>query len=176
MSRAIYPGTFDPVTLGHLDLMERALRIFDELVVAVSASPGKRPFFSLEERVGQVRTATGGVRNLEVVGFGGLLVDLVRAQRAGVLIKGLRALSDFEYEFQMALMNRKLDPDLETVFLMPSEKYTYLNSTVVKELASLGGDLGGLVPPVVEEALRRRFGPRGAPRPTDEGGPGLSRD
>jgi len=174
--RAIYPGTFDPVTLGHIDLMERALRIFGELVVAVSASPGKRPLFSLEERVAQVRAATVGMRQLEVVGFGGLLVDLVRAQRAHVLIKGLRALSDFEYEFQMALMNRKLDPDLETAFLMPSEKYTYLNSTVVKELATLGGDLGGLVPPVVEEALRQRFGPQGAPRPADEGGPGLSRD
>jgi pantetheine-phosphate adenylyltransferase len=157
VTRALYPGTFDPVTNGHLDLMRRALGVFGELVVAVAQSPRKQPLFSLEERVGFVREATREWKNITVVGFDGLLMDLARGQRAEIVIKGLRAISDFEYEFQMALMNRKLDPSVETAFLMPSEEYTYLSANLVKELASMGGALHDLVPEVVERALRQRF-------------------
>jgi len=157
VTRALYPGTFDPVTLGHLDLIERALRVFDSLVVAVSENPSKRPLFSHVERLALLREVTRDLPNLEVVGFSGLLVNLIRDQQADLLIKGLRAVSDFEYELQMALTNRKLDPRVETAFLMPSEKYTYLSSTIVKEVSSLGGDVSPLVPAVVERALREKF-------------------
>ncbi|MEW6118049.1 MAG: pantetheine-phosphate adenylyltransferase [Nitrospirota bacterium] len=159
MSLAIYPGTFDPVTNGHLDLVERGLRMFDELIVAVAPNPKKQPLFTLEERLNLIREAAGekGFSNLRVEAFNGLLVDYVREQKGAAIIRGLRAISDFEYEMQMALMNRRMASDIETVFMMPSEVYSYLTSTIVKEVVSLGGSVRGLVPEVVEEAMRKKL-------------------
>jgi len=154
--KALYPGTFDPITTGHLDLIERSLRLFDSVTVAVGTGRGKVPMFSRDERIAFVEDAISGLEDVEVRPFDGLLVDAVREAGAKAIIRGLRAVSDFEYEFQMALMNRRLDGSIETVFLMPSEKHTYLNSTVVKEVARLGGDVSGLVPEKVERALRER--------------------
>ena len=150
---AIYPGTFDPITLGHLDVMSRASVVFDRLVVAVAESPRKKLWFDLAERVEMVREATTQLPNLEIVTFDGLLVKFARKQGVGVLVRGLRAFSDFEYEFQMALSNRKLAPDVETVFLMASETYSYVSSSVVREVAELGGDISGMVPAGVQVAL-----------------------
>jgi len=155
---AVYPGTFDPVTNGHVDLVERSLRIFDELVVAVAANPKKQPLFSLNERIDLFRKAISRYRRVKIEGFDGLLVDYVRAKKAVGIIRGLRAVSDFEYEMQMALMNRRLDSDIETVFLMPNEEYSFITSTIVKEAASYGGDVSSLVPKVVVEKLRKKFG------------------
>jgi pantetheine-phosphate adenylyltransferase len=155
---AFYPGTFDPVTNGHLDLIERALRLFDGVIVAVGTGREKAPLFTVEERLALVRDAVGHLDDVRVISFEGLLVDAVRENGAIAVVRGLREISDFEYEFQMALMNRRLAAEIETVFLMPNERYTYLNSTIVKEVARLGGDLTGLVPESVLAELRRRFG------------------
>ena len=155
---ALFPGTFDPFTNGHLDLTRRAARIFERVVVAVAESPAKGALFPMAERVDMIRSVTRGLRKVEVVEFSDLVVTCARRVGAAVIIRGLRAVSDFEFEFQMALMNRKLSPALEVAFLMPSMQYTYLNSTLVKEVARLGGSVKGLVPAVVEERLRARFG------------------
>ena len=154
---AIYPGTFDPVTFGHLDLIERALTMFDQVRVAVAANPGKLPLFSAQERVVLLRRALRGRRGVTVEPFDGLVVAYARRHRARVVIRGLRMLSDFEYEFQMALTNRKLDPGVETLFLMPSESYAYLSSKLIKEAASLGADVRAFVPGFVAEQVRRRL-------------------
>ncbi|MBI3592134.1 MAG: pantetheine-phosphate adenylyltransferase [Nitrospirae bacterium] len=157
MKLAIYPGTFDPITNGHLDLVERGLRIFDELIIAVAPSPKKQPLFSIEERLKMIRESVKDCKNLRVEAFNGLLVDYVKGKGGIAIIRGLRAVSDFEYEMQMALMNRRLAADIETVFMMPSEEFSYLTSTIVKEAASFGGSVKGLVPNVVEAALSEKF-------------------
>ncbi len=154
----IYPGTFDPITNGHLDLVERSTRIFDEVVVAITTNPAKRPLFSIEERVEQVRDAVRGFGSVGVDTFEGLLVRYVARKGGVAIIRGLRVVSDFEMELQMALMNRRLNSDIETVFLMPPEEYSFLSSTMVKEVASFGGPVGNLVPAKVAESLRRKFG------------------
>lgn len=156
-SSAIYPGTFDPVTLGHLDVIRRAAGIFDRLVVAVAAAPKKKVWFSIKDRVRFLKEATAGIHGVEVVPFEGLLVHFARKSDIPVVVRGLRAFSDFEYEFQMALSNRKLAPDVETMFLMTSETHSYVSSTVVREVAELGGDTTDLVPIVVQKAIDKRF-------------------
>lgn len=156
MNTALYPGTFDPVTNGHLDLVERALRLFDRVVVAVGTAGAKSPMFSLDERVAMLKDAVSALEGVEVVALDGLLVETARGVGASAILRGLRALSDFEYEFRMALMNRRLAEDIETVFLMPSESFTYIDSTVVKEVALLGGDVSSLVPASTLAALNRR--------------------
>lgn len=154
---AIYPGTFDPITNGHLDLVERGLRIFDEIVIAVAPSTKKQPLFDLSERIAMIRNAVKKHRNVQVESFHGLLVKYAKSKDGIAVIRGLRAVSDFENEFQMALMNRRLDMKIETVFLMPSEEYSFLSSTIVKEVASFGGSIRNLVPETVEIALREKF-------------------
>ena len=154
---ALFPGTFDPFTNGHLDLTRRAARLFDRVVVAVARSTAKGTLFPIEERVEMISLATRSLRRVEVVSFDDLVVDCATRMGAQVMIRGLRAVSDFEFEFQMALMNRRLSPRLEVAFLMPSQQYTYLNSTLVKEVARLGGNIRGLVPRAVEDLLRRRL-------------------
>lgn len=157
-TQAIYPGTFDPLTLGHEDVIERAARLFDRLTVAVSAGRGaKAPWFTVEERMEMVRHATRRWSHVEVDSFDGLLVDYARAKGARVLVRGLRAFSDFEYEFQMALANRQLAGDVETLFLMPKPDYSYVSSSIVREVAALGGHVSEFVSPGVAEILRRRF-------------------
>ncbi len=151
---AIYPGTFDPVTNGHLDIMRRALLLFDRLVVAVALNPKKNPLFPVGERVGFILEATSDLKNIAVHPFGNLLVDFAREQNARAIIKGLRAVSDFEFELQMGLMNRNLDPDIETLFMIPSQEYSFLSSNFVKEIARHGGDVTKLVPKVVAQKLR----------------------
>ena len=153
---AIYPGSFDPVTNGHLDLIERGTKIFDRLVVAVLRNPEKDPLFSLTERVEMLREVTRPWPNVEVDVFDGLLVDYARQRNARVILRGIRAISDYEFELQMALMNRKLDPELETVFMLPAEAYSYLSSRLVREIARLGGPIHGMVPPVVEQRMRAK--------------------
>jgi len=155
--RAVYPGMFDPITNGHLDLIQRSLQLFDELIVAVVANPGKAPLFTVKERLEMIDEATTGLSNLRISSFDGLLIDLVARERADVIVRGLRAVSDFEYEFQMALMNRKLRNTIETVFLMPDERYTYISSRLIKEVAGLGASVTGMVPPVVEKRLAEKF-------------------
>ena len=157
MQTALYPGTFDPVTYGHLDIMHRALRIFDNLVVAVAANPYKHPLFAIEERVEMIHNETERWERIRVESFDGLLIEYACNTGARSIIRGLRAVSDFEYEFQMALTNRSLNSDIETVFLMPSEQYTYLDSTIVKEIAHLGGDVSQFVPKSVEKRLREKL-------------------
>ena len=157
MKKAVCPGTYDPITNGHLDIIRRGLEIFDEVIVAVAKNPKKMPLFSLEERLELIHGSVKGRQNVRVDAFDGLLVDYVRSNNGIAIIRGLRAISDFEYEFQMALMNRRLDSDIETVFMMPSEEYPYLTSTIVKEVVSFGGSVKDLVPEVVEEALRQKF-------------------
>ncbi len=157
---AIYPGSFDPITNGHADIIERGLKIFDRVVVAVLKNPKKRPLFTTKERVRMIQDLFVSRKEVEVRAFDGLLVDFARSQGTTVVIRGLRALSDFEYEFQMALMNRSLAPDIETFFMMPSVDYTFLSSNVVREVAGLGGSVEGLVPGPVARKLRDRF--RGA--------------
>ena len=154
---AVYPGTFDPVTNGHIDLVERSLRIFDEVIVGIAANPKKQPLFSLDERISMFRDATSRFKHLVIEGFDGLLVDYIKRKEAVATIRGLRAVSDFEYEMQMALMNRRLDSMIETVFMMPSEEYSFITATIVKEVASYGGDVSSLVPKVVVERLRKKF-------------------
>jgi pantetheine-phosphate adenylyltransferase len=154
---AIYPGTFDPITNGHIDLVYRATRIFDRVVVAVAANKGKAPLFNLEERVALAREALSDLSDVEVLSFDTLTVDCARASGATVILRGLRAVSDFEFEFQLAGMNRHLGPELETMFLTPSEKYAFLSSSVVREIAKLGGDVSSFVPELVREALVRKY-------------------
>lgn len=155
--RVVYPGTFDPVTYGHLDVIRRARRIFSQVVVAVGRNPGKSPIFTVEERIQLLRRATKGLPGVSVDAFDTLVVDYVRRKQARVMIRGLRMLSDFEYEFQMALTNRKLNDRIETIFMMPSESYSYISATLIKEAGQLGADLSAFVPPYVAEALRRRL-------------------
>ena len=151
---AIYPGSFDPLTNGHVDIILRGARLFERILVAVLVNADKKPLFDAAERVAMVREVFKEYPNVEVDTFDGLLVEYARRKRANVLVRGLRAVSDFEYEFQMALMNRHLEPALETVFMMPAEQYTYLSSRLIKEVVSLGGDVHGLVPTLVEARLR----------------------
>jgi pantetheine-phosphate adenylyltransferase len=153
---AIYPGSFDPVTNGHLDLIHRGAKIFDELVVAILRNPEKDPLFSVPERREMLEAMTEDLPNVHVDEFEGLLVDYARTRNAAAVLRGIRAISDYEYELQMALMNRKLDPGLETIFMMPAEKYSYLSSRLVREVARLGGSVEGLVPPMVAERLRSK--------------------
>jgi pantetheine-phosphate adenylyltransferase len=155
---AVYPGTFDPVTLGHVDVILRASEIFDKLVVAVASKPRKQLWFSLEERLDLVRRAVGHLPNVEIESFDGLLVNYARSRGIHVLVRGLRAFSDFEYEFQMALTNRKLSHNIETVFLMTSETYSYISSSVVKEVSELGGDTSDFVPECVQRVIDRKLG------------------
>jgi pantetheine-phosphate adenylyltransferase len=159
MRRAIYPGSFDPVTNGHLDIIERARKLFDEVIVAVAHNDEKQPLLSLKERLDLLRETAGKIDNVRIAQFKGLLVEFARAEKAGAVIRGLRAVSDFEFEFQMALMNRKLDAGVETIFLMPKEEYTYLSSRIVREIARLGGDVSGFVPPAVANTLSKKFAP-----------------
>ena len=157
MKTGLYAGTFDPVTNGHLDILTRSLVLFHKVIVAVAESTPKDTLFSVEERVEMVRDATSHLNDIEVTAFSGLLVRFARERGATAVIRGLRVISDFEYEFQMALMNRRLDRELETVFLMPSEEYTYLNSSLVKEIASTGGDVSQFVPRIVVAKLEQRL-------------------
>ncbi len=150
---AIYPGTFDPITNGHIDVVQRATRLFSRVIVLVARNPSKAPLFNDGERIAMIREVFRGNRNVEVDGFDGLLVHYVRRKKARVVIRGLRAVSDFEYEFQMALTNRKLAPAIDTVFLVPHEKYTYLTSSIVREVARLGGDVSDFVPRAVRQRL-----------------------
>jgi pantetheine-phosphate adenylyltransferase len=154
---AIYPGTFDPITFGHIDVVDRAAQLFPHLIILVARNTSKQPLFSDQERIAMVREAFRGRKGIEVEGFDGLLVDYARRRKASVLIRGLRAVSDFEYEFQMALTNRKLSSKLETIFLVPREQYTYLNSTIVREICRLGGDVSDFVPANVRRRLEKRF-------------------
>lgn len=155
---AVYPGTFDPITYGHLDVIERASRIFDFLIVAVAENKNKSPLFTLDERIELVRAACKGFANVKVEGFGDLLVEYVKRRGAKIVVRGLRAVSDFEFEFQLALTNRRLDGEIETIFLMPRESFIFLSSRMVKEISMLGGDVSEFVPPEVERALRKKFG------------------
>jgi len=156
MIKAVYPGTFDPLTRGHEDLVRRAATLFDSLVLAIADSKAKRTFFSLEERIAMAREVLGGVKNVEVVGFNGLLTDFVRKQGARVVLRGLRAVSDFEYEFQLAGMNRNLYPEMETMFLTPSEQHMFISATLVREIAALGGDVSEFVHPLVAKRLKQK--------------------
>ncbi|MEP0822569.1 MAG: pantetheine-phosphate adenylyltransferase [Ignavibacterium sp.] len=156
MRIAIYPGTFDPITNGHLDILDRAVKLFDKVIITIARNPSKSPLFSEEERLDMLREATKSHQNVEVDSFEGLLVDYARSKQAAAIVRGLRAISDFEYELQMALMNRKLDAAVETVFLMPNEKYTYLNSSIVREISRHGGDVSEFVPPMVRLSLERK--------------------
>ena len=158
MRRAVYPGTFDPMTNGHLDLIKRALNIFDELTIAIAENPTKKPLFSKKERLEMVKASVGNLRRVQVMPFSGLLADLTKELKAVAIIRGVRAVSDFDYEFQLALTNRKIAPKAETVFLMPSEKYSYLNSTLIKDIAKWNGDTSKFVPPLVAKRLREKFG------------------
>ena len=153
MIRAVYPGTFDPLTRGHEDLVRRASRLFDSLILAIADSRAKRPFFTLSERIDMSREVLKDVKNLTIIGFTGLLTDFVRAQKASVVLRGLRAVSDFEYEFQLAGMNRDLNPEMETVFLTPGEQHMFISATLVREIATLGGDVSKFVHPLVRERL-----------------------
>jgi len=155
--RAVYPGMFDPAHNGHVDVIQRSLQIFDELIVAVVANPSKQPLFSVKERLEMIDEATSELSNFRIVAFDGLLIDLVARERADCIVRGIRAVSDFEYEFQMALMNRKLRSTVETVFLMPHEKYTYISSRLIKEVASFGTSVAGMVPPIAEKRLAEKY-------------------
>jgi pantetheine-phosphate adenylyltransferase len=157
MRKVLYPGTFDPVTYGHIDIIERARDLFDSVVVTVAVNPTKTPLFTVDERVHFIKESVKEFSNIYVDSFDGLVVDHAKAVGASGIIRGLRAISDFEFEFQMALMNRKLAKDIATIFLMPHEKYTYLNSTIIRNLASLKGDISDFVPPIVQAALKKKF-------------------
>jgi len=154
---AIYPGSFDPITYGHLDIIKRALKVFDRVIVAVAHNSEKDPLFSVAERVELLKKATKGIKGVEVDDFKGLVVDYVRRKKLRIVIRGLRMISDFEYEFQMALTNRKLSKDVETIFMMPSESYSYLSSKLIKEAASLGANLKGFVPGFIEKAIKAKL-------------------
>lgn len=156
-SVVVYPGTFDPITHGHSDLVTRASHLFDRVIVAVAANPGKTPSFTVEERIELAGAALGGLGNVEIRGFDSLLVDFARECGAGVILRGLRAVSDFEYELQLSSMNRRLAPDIETLYLMPAEQYSYISSSLVREIAALGGDVSAFVHPRVMAALHDRM-------------------
>ena len=155
MNTAVYPGTFDPITNGHTDLVERAARMFDHIIVAVADNPKKKPMLDLEARVDLAQNTLGHLANVEVTGFSNLLADFVKEKNANIILRGLRAVSDFEYEFQLANMNRVLAPNIESIFLTPAEQYSYISSTLVREIASLGGDVSNFVHPEVARALKR---------------------
>ena len=157
MAKALYPGTFDPITLGHIDIIERALHLFDEVTIAIATSAAKKPIFTLEERIEHIDKIFEGNKKVKAIGFTGLVVDLAREQESNILIRGLRAVSDFEYEFQLANMNRAMSPDLESIFLTPKTKFSFLSSTLVREIASMGGKIDSFVDPIVKEALQERF-------------------
>lgn len=157
MRTALFPGTFDPITEGHLDILRRAMHVFDRVIVAVAAGIHKETLFSLAERRELVEQSTQGIEGVTVMEFDGLLVELAERENAVAVVRGLRFVSDFEYELQLALMNRQLNPRFETVFMMPSARYSFLNATIVREVARLGGDISTLVPPLVAERLRQRF-------------------
>jgi pantetheine-phosphate adenylyltransferase len=154
---AIYPGTFDPITNGHLSIVNRASTIFDKLIIAILNNPQKKPLFTIKERIDMITESLNGASNVEIDTFDGLLVDYAVQKRANVILRGLRALSDFEYEFQMALMNRKLNREIQSIFLMTDYKWFYISSTIIKEAASLGGDTSGLVPEIVDRRLKEKF-------------------
>jgi pantetheine-phosphate adenylyltransferase len=154
---AIYPGTFDPITNGHSDLVQRAAKLFDKIILAVAANPNKAPFFSLKERMEFAHAALAEIKNIDICGFDTLLVEFARTHNAQAILRGLRAVSDFEYEFQLASMNRRLAPEIETLFLTPAEQYTYISSSLVREVAELGGDISGFVHKNVEAALLKRM-------------------
>ena len=156
MIKAVYPGTFDPLTRGHEDLVRRASTLFGELIVAIADSTAKRPFFTVDERLAMAREVLADVKNVQVLGFSGLLIDFVREQRARVVLRGLRAVSDFEYEFQLAGMNRHLCPEMETIFLTPSEQHMFISATLVREIALLGGDVSQFVHPLVAKRLKQK--------------------
>lgn len=158
MAKAVYPGTFDPMTKGHIDLVHRASRIFDHVVIAIASSDRKNPLFTFEERLELAREALSGTEGISVEGFDGLLVQYAESVDASVIIRGLRAVSDFEFEFQMALANRKLASEVETLFLMPNEAYTFISSSIVKDIARHRGDVSQFVPPCVSMALEKKFG------------------
>ncbi|RTE67075.1 pantetheine-phosphate adenylyltransferase [Amphritea opalescens] len=158
MNIAVYPGTFDPITNGHADLVERASKLFDKVIVAIASSPNKEPLLRLEERVRLVKTVTSHLDNVEVIGFDCLLAELVRRHNANIILRGLRAVSDFEYEFQLANMNRKLAPKTESIFLTPAEHLSYISSTLIREIACLGGDVEQFVHPSVNTVLKDHFG------------------
>ena len=155
---AVYPGTFDPITSGHYDLIERAARFYNRLVIAVADNRNKQSLFSLDERVALAKEVTADLSNVEVIGFSGLLVDFVRQIDGNVLLRGLRAVSDFEYEFQLASMNRKLAPEVETMFMTPAENYAFISSSLVREISALGGDVSEFVHPKVQASLKQKFG------------------
>jgi len=157
INRAVYPGTFDPITRGHEDLVRRASNLFDEVLVAVADSRGKRPFFDVDERVAMAKEALAAYRNVRVEGFSGLLMQFLQKHDAKIILRGLRAVSDFEYEFQMAGMNRKLYPDVETLFLTPAEQYMFISATMVREIVSLGGDVSPFVNPLVIPRMKARL-------------------
>ncbi len=161
MRRAIYPGSFDPVTNGHLDIIERGCKLFDEIIIGILVNPEKQPFFTVEERrdmLGEVvQDLSRGRCDVRVDSFSGLLVNYAVAQEANVIVRGIRAISDYEYELQMALMNRRLEPDIETVFMMPAETYSYVSSRLVKEVFQLGGTITGLVPPLIEKRMKEKL-------------------
>jgi pantetheine-phosphate adenylyltransferase len=158
VTTAIYPGSFDPLTFGHVDIIERSARLFDHVIVAILINAQKAPLFSVDDRIGIMREILKPrFQNVEVDCFHGLLVDYAKQKSAKVIVRGIRAVTDFEYEFQMALMNRRLNADIETVFMMPAEQYSYLSSRLVKEIAELGGSVAGLVPEIVEQRLKQRF-------------------
>jgi len=159
-SSAMYPGTFDPITHGHQDLVRRAARIFDRIVIAIAANPAKAPLFSLEERVALARAVLGDLPNVSVSGYTGLTVDFAREQGLNVIMRGLRAVSDFEFEFQLATMSRHLNGEVETVFLTPTEQFNFVSSTLIREIASLGGNVSEFVHPAVAEALKQKFARR----------------
>ena len=163
MLKVVYPGTFDPFTRGHGDLVRRAARLFDHVVVAIADSESKQPFFSAAERIAMTRQVLSPFTNVEVTAFSSLLMDFVHAQNARVVLRGLRAVSDFEYEFQMAGMNRNLYPDVETLFLTPAEQYTFISSTIVREIAKLGGDVSTFVHPIVEAQMRAKVAQQRGP-------------
>jgi pantetheine-phosphate adenylyltransferase len=156
MIKAVYPGTFDPLTRGHEDLVRRAALLFDGVILAIADSKAKRPFFTLEERIAMAKEVLAGMKNVQVVGFSGLLTEFVRKQGARVVLRGLRAVSDFEYEFQLAGMNRNLYPEMETVFLTPSEQHMFISATLVREIATLGGDVSEFVHPTVAKRLKQK--------------------
>jgi pantetheine-phosphate adenylyltransferase len=154
---AIYPGTFDPITWGHVDIIERAIKLFDRVIVTIAINTKKKTLFSIDERIEMIKEATKNLKNIRIDSFDGLLVDFAVRKNAVVIIRGLRAISDFEFEFQMALMNKNLNKDITTVFLMPNEKYTYLNSSIVKEVAEFGGEIDNLVPSFVSLKLKQKL-------------------
>ena len=161
MKTAVYPGSFDPATNGHIDVIERALKLFDRIIVAVGDNPGKKPLFTTEERIAMLEESTKHLKNIGIDSFSGLLLDFVKSKKSGIIIRGLRAVSDFEFEFQRALMNRVVDDEIETVFIMTKEHYVYLNSSIIKEISMFGGNINGMVPEIVEKKLKEKFSGKG---------------